>query len=93
MWASVTHQLGCAWFENDGQHIRYTSYTVHKAEQDKVIICKARSWVRKKIEHREIYCRLDHCIKMVNRILREKISQAAHARSTLPPVVQFIQGE
>lgn len=84
---TITHQLGWTRLKKDGQCIGYTSYTIDKAKQDGVIIHEGRSWVREEIEHREIHHRLDHCIKMVDCILGKKVSQAAHARGTLPPVL------
>lgn len=73
--------------KKDGHCVGYTSYTVNKAQQDNIIICEGRSWVCERIEHREIQNRLNQCIKMVNCILGKKVSQAADARCTLPPVL------
>lgn len=82
-----TYQLGWTRLKEDGQDICYTSHTVNKAEQDNVIICEGRPRVAKEIEHREIHYRLNHCIEMIYRIFGKKIGQAAHSRSTFPPIL------
>lgn len=86
-----THQLCWTRFEVDGKCISNPSHTVHKANQDNVIIPEGRSWVVEKIEHREIDERLYNGTKVVDCILCKKVGQAAHTRSALSPVIYLIQ--
>lgn len=85
--ANLTHQLGWTRLKEDGQCIGYTSHTVHQAQQDNIIFSKRRSWICEEKEHREINHRLDHSIKVVNGVFGQKVSQAAHARCTLSPIL------
>lgn len=83
----ITHQLGCTCFEEDGQDIPYSIHTVHKGEQNNIIVLEGRSRGSEEIEHCQVKNRFDHGAEVVNCVLCKEVCKGAYPRSTLPPVL------
>ena len=87
------YQLCGARLEKDGEGVSNAGDAVDKCDEDNVVLPDGRSGVVEEVEHGEVDDGLDDGVEVVDGVLGHEISQRAHPRGSLPPVVYLVQRE
>ena len=84
------YQLCGARLEEDGEGVADARDAVDDRNQDDIVLPDGRPWVVEEVEHGEVDDGLHDGVEMVDGVLGHEISQGAHPRGSLPPVVYLV---